>query len=73
MATQQFKETDVQEAIKRIGAYLKDTKPYLFTIEQHIQKKMPDGVINISIRVFKGKVTDVILEDVKRYVFTTKK
>lgn len=72
MATQQF-EKDVQEAIKRIGAYLENTKPYLFTIEKHIQEKMPDGVINISIRVFKGKVTDVILEDVKRYVFTPKK
>lgn len=67
------KEELIQEAVKRIGEYLKKNKPYLFLIEDHIQKKMQHGVIALQIRVHNGKVTDVFLEDTRRFIFTEKK
>ena len=67
------KEEIIQEAVKRIGAYLHKNKPYLFVIEKHIQDRMQHGVISMQIRVHNGKVTDIFLEDTRRFIFTDKK
>lgn len=67
------REELIQEAIKRIGEYLKATKPYIFVIEKHIQERMKHGVISMQIRVHNGEVTDVFLEDTRRFIFTKKK
>lgn len=70
--TSEMSET-LKEAVKKVGDYLKREKPYLFEIDKHIQTRMQNGVIQISVRVYNGKVTDVLLVDTRRISFQDKK
>ena len=49
----------VQEAIKRIGSYLKREKPYVFKIDE-IVREVGNGLVQLTMRVYNGKVTDIL-------------
>jgi len=47
---------------------LLENKPYLLTIDEAVTK-LNNGTVILNLRIFNGKVTDVLLHETKRIVF----
>lgn len=54
--------------LKKIGLLLKAAKPYLFTIDEAITE-FGDGIMRLDVRIYKGRVTDVLVHKTKRFKF----
>lgn len=48
--------------------FLKTHKPYLIKIEELLAKNK-SGVVKFDVRVFEGRVTDLVVTEVLRYTF----
>lgn len=49
---------------------LLENKPYLLSIDEAVTK-LNNGAIAITLRVYQGRVTDVLLHETKRIVYKT--
>lgn len=62
----------LQKAAVDLAAHIRETKPYLFTIDQAIDKT-EDGIVDIQVRVYHGEVTDIVVARSERYTFKKNK
>lgn len=60
----QLNKEDLDSFIKA----LKETRPYLFMLEERIGET-PNGVIEFTIRTYKGRVTDLVWHSSERIKF----
>lgn len=58
----------LDEAMVLLATHIKQNKPWLFQIDQELQKAN-DGIVNIQVRVYHGAVTDVVVSHTSRYTF----
>lgn len=62
----------LQEAMGIVASHLHKTKPYLLEIDTEITK-MTDGIVDFSVRVYHGIVTDIVVAKSRRITFVKKK
>lgn len=55
-------------SVEELEAALKAGKPYLLKMEEAIQEST-DGIVSFDVRIYKGKVQDVIIKRVERFTF----
>ena len=60
-------EEQLQEFLK----ILEKERPYLLDIDKTILA-MDNGIITVQIRIYKSKVTDIVISDSKRIVYKDK-
>lgn len=58
----------LQEAVKVIATFMSKEKPYLFMLDKMITD-FEDGEMTVTFRVYKGFVTDLVTQQMKRHVF----
>ncbi len=67
--TEPEKQKILEEAIKKMGEFMVKEKPYLFKLDDLVTKTQ-NGVLQISLKVYNGFVTDIIIgEKLKRIPF----
>lgn len=70
----QEKNTEYQlnnEDLDKFINALKEVRPYLFVLEERI-RNTPNGVIDLTIRTYRGRVTDVVWHSSERIKFDEK-
>lgn len=60
--------SDVEAVTLYVRDVLRKEKPYLFAVEEEL-RKVQNGVVQCTFRIFNGKVTDFLAVEVKRYTF----
>lgn len=56
----------IEAAVKQIVAVMAKNKPYLFLLDELVVKD-PNGTINVTLRVYRGFVTDVVVNKNTRF------
>ena len=62
----------LQEAMGEVTGHLIKNKPYLLTIDEEITS-MADGVVDFTVRVYHGVVTDIVIAKSRRITYVKKK